>query len=308
MMSKKVIFFGNERLATGVATTAPTLQALIKNGYDVQAVVVNEAADSLNKNRRLEIAEVALKNNITLHTPKKLRDIKSLLEECQADIGVLVAFGQMIPQEIIDLFPHGIINIHPSNLPLHRGPIPLESVILAGETSTAISIMQLVKAMDAGPVLAQERVTLIGNETKQDLADRLLEKGSCMIIDLLPKIFAGSIIPQPQGGQAATYDSLIKKEDGVISWQESASVIERKIRAYAGWPRATATLYEQSVILLQATPIENTHQLQVGECFRDKNNLEIGCGDGSTLAIHALQPIGKKPMAIKDFLNGLRSA
>ena len=147
----KVIFFGNERLATGVTTTAPTLRALIAAGYELVAVVSHYEQANSRTSRDLEIAAVAKEQNIPLLLPNKPSEIFEQLKSFNADVGVLVAYGKIIPQSIIDIFHKGIINIHPSALPMHRGPTPVESVMLNGESFTAVSVMQLVSAMDAGP-------------------------------------------------------------------------------------------------------------------------------------------------------------
>src|SRR5262245_13106367 len=130
----RVVFFGNERIATGVTTTAPTLQGLFEAGHDIAAVVVNHEAAQSRSNRELEVATVAQERGALLLLPTRIKDIQDQLQELKADIGVLVAFGQIIPQEIIDIFPNGIANIHPSLLPKHRGSTPIESAMLEGGT------------------------------------------------------------------------------------------------------------------------------------------------------------------------------
>jgi methionyl-tRNA formyltransferase len=173
--SKTIVFFGNERLATGVSTDAPTLEALVKAGYNVAAVVSHYEAGQSRKARVLEIDEVAKRHSIPVHLPEKPEHLAEELKAIGADVGVLVAYGKIVPQSLIDIFPKGIVNIHPSLLPLHRGPIPIESVILDGSSRTGVSIMALAKEMDAGPVYAQSEVKLDGQETKQHLADHLLD-------------------------------------------------------------------------------------------------------------------------------------
>src|SRR5438128_402621 len=134
--SKTIVFFGNERLATGVTTSAPVLAALIKTGYKVAAVVTNYEVGTSRKSRDLEIAEIAKTNNIPLLIPDKLIEIKDQLSKFGASVAVLVAYGKLVPQEVIDIFPKGIVNIHPSLLPRHRGPTPIETAILEGDSKT----------------------------------------------------------------------------------------------------------------------------------------------------------------------------
>lgn len=207
--SKTVIFFGNERLATGVSTTTPTLRALIESGYDVKAVVSNYDKLNLPKilhspklksrnNRELEIANIANQNNIPLLLPDKLLDIKEQLKSYNASIGVLVAYGKLIPQEIIDIFPNGIINIHPSLLPKHRGSTPIETTILNGDKKTGVTVMLLTKEMDAGPIYIQKTIQLRGDESKQELANNLSELGKDLLLQTLPKILTNNIKPKLQ--------------------------------------------------------------------------------------------------------------
>ncbi|HVX58036.1 MAG TPA: methionyl-tRNA formyltransferase, partial [Candidatus Saccharimonadales bacterium] len=205
-MGPTLVFFGNERLATGVTTTVPVLQALVAAGYRVAAVVVSQSDPAQSrKARTLEVATVAQQLGIPLLAPAKLTDIKDQLQEIGAQAGILVAYGKLVPPEIIDLFPRGIINIHPSLLPKRRGSTPIENVILYGEKETGVSLMQLVEEMDAGPIYAQEVVPITGRETKQQLADVLLNAGKDLLIKYLPAILDGSLTGQPQEKIEATY-------------------------------------------------------------------------------------------------------
>ncbi len=306
-MKKKletIVFFGNERLATGVSTKTPTLTKLLDAGYNVAAVVANFETAKSRKSRDLEIAEIASKNNIPILLPKKLSDIKEKLQEYNASAGILVAYGKIIPQEIIDMFPSGIINIHPSLLPKHRGPTPIESVILDGSKQTGVSIMQLSKDMDAGPIYVQEEVKLSGKETKQELADSLIELGGEMLITSLPGILAGVIIPKQQNTSGATYDCLIDKSFGIIDWSKEARLIEREIRAYQTWPTSRTTLKDLDLIIISAHTAEN--KLLPGEILSTKTSLIIGCGTDS-LSIDRLKPIGKNELDISQFLAGYGS-
>ena len=248
-MSQTILFFGNERLATGVTTEAPVLRALSAK-YKIAGVVVaqNELGRS-RADREPEIIDVARHSNIPVLAPKKLAEARDELAAFQAQIGVLVAYGKIVPQEIIDLFPKGIINIHPSLLPKHRGPTPVESVILNGEAETGVSLMQLTSQMDAGPVYAQQTLTLTGNEEKQLLADKLALAGKDMLMEALPGILNGELLPKPQAEASATYDSLIDKSSGSLDFTKPAEQLEREVRAYAGWPRSSTKIGDTDVIV-----------------------------------------------------------
>ncbi len=300
-MSSPIIFFGNERLATGVHTTAPTLQALIEQGYQVTAAV-SHYEDSKSRNlRALEIADVAEQHHIPLLLPTKLKDVKEQLQSYHAAIGVLAAYGKIIPQEIIDIFPQGIINIHPSLLPLHRGSTPIEGAILAGDAKTGVSIMQLVQEMDAGPVYGQSEVQLNGSESKQDLTDRLLDIGQAMIIELLPGILNGSLVAVPQDSNRATYDTLISKADSTLDWHKPAVQLEREIRAFAGWPQSHTQLAGKDVIITKAHVA--TGSGKPGTIWKDGKNFGIFT-EQNILVIDSLKPAGKPAMTAQAFLAG----
>lgn len=299
--SPTIVFFGNERLATGVTTSCPTLKALLAEGYEVAAVVLhNESAVTRNK-RTLEIAGLAEANGISVLYPNKLADASEELSAIKADIGVLVAFGKIIPQAIIDLFPYGIINVHPSKLPLHRGPTPIESVIRNGETETAVSVMKLVREMDAGPVYAQRTLSVPGNISKQALSDELSEIGSKMIVQYLPLVIEGSCMPKPQDDSRATYDSLINKSSGRLDWTKPAEGLEREIRAYSAWPKSTATIGGHQLIVTRADVVNTSGT--PGTFTATKKELIMHCGKGS-LSIRQVQPVNKKEMPVQAFLAG----
>lgn len=300
-ISNKIVFFGNERIATGVVTTAPTLQALLSAGYNVPAVVCNFEEGQSRNARALEIAEVAKSRDIPLLLPNKLIDIKQQLKNFQAETAVLVAYGKIIPQEIIDIFPKGIINIHPSLLPKHRGPTPIESVILGGSNKTGVSLMSLAKEMDAGPVFGYSELTLDGSETKQYLADTLLDIGSSMLIELLPHILNDSVIAVPQDSAQATYDQLINKAAGLINWDKPASVLEREVRAFSEWPKSYTTLDGMDLIVRKVSVVKTSGP--PGSYEVTKKSLVVFCGQNA-LDITLVQPSGKKEMPIEAFLAG----
>lgn len=302
---KRVVFFGNERIATGVNTNLPVLNWLIAAGYEISAIVVNNTFSNSRNKRQLEVANFAKTNNIPLLIPGRLRDIEGLLANYNAQIGVLVAYGKMVPDSIISLFPGGIVNIHPSLLPLHRGPTPIESVILDGSDKTGVSIMRLAKEMDAGPIYAQQTIGLHGKETKQELADSLLNIGVKLLQTALPSIINGTIEPIAQDNSQATYDNLIMKNDGQINWSKSAQDIERQVRAYATWPRSQAKLDNIDIVITQCDVVNNT-TLKPGQIAIKKHDLVIGCGKDA-INIASLIPKDKKEMSAAAFLNGYRN-
>ncbi|HEX7632735.1 MAG TPA: methionyl-tRNA formyltransferase, partial [Candidatus Saccharimonadales bacterium] len=292
-MSQRILFFGNERLGTGLATEVPVLQALIAANYDVAAVVVaqNDVGQS-RKGRALEIAAVAAQHNIPLIVPAKLSEARDQLAAYGAEAAVLVAYGKIVPQSIIDLFPRGIINIHPSLLPKHRGSIPIEGVILSGELETGVSLMRLSAKMDAGPVYAQQMVALQGNETKQQLADALIVLGKDMLLASLPAILAGTLEPTEQDETFATYDNRIQKTDGELDFTKPAVQLEREVRAYAGWPRSRTTIGTTDVIITTAH-VDPEQDGAPGALWIEGKQIGLYGSEG-LLILDTLIPAGKK--------------
>lgn len=302
--NQRLIYFGNERLATGVTTTAPVLRVLLGEGYDISAVVVHDTHTRSRNTRELEVATVAHEHNIPILSPEKPADILETLAGYQAAAGILVAYGKIIPASLITLFPSGIINVHPSLLPKHRGPTPIESTMLAGETETGVSIMKISQHMDAGPVFAQSSIPLSGTETKQTLADNLGQRAATMLREQLSGILDGSIAAHPQDDGQATYDQLITKQSGLLDVTKPAGVLEREIRAFAGWPGSRLLLDNLDIIITQASLAEKSPENPAQKIlFASSKQLYLQTGNG-VLLIHALKPAGKPEMAAQAFLAG----
>jgi methionyl-tRNA formyltransferase len=303
-MSKRILFFGNEQLATGVTSNTPTFRALIKAGYDIAALVITQKPKAKSRqSQELEIIKLAIENDIPVIYPNDLSHAKHSLAEYKAKAAVLIAYGKVVPPEIIDIFPKGIVNIHPSLLPLHRGSTPLESVILSGDSHTGVSLMSLVAEMDAGPIYAQEKVHISPKISKQDLADQLSELGSKMIIEHLPKILDGSLVPKPQNDNEATEDERISKADGEIDWFKPAKRLDCEVRAYLGWPRSRTSIGTTKVIITKAHAVEGLGE--PGHLLIQDKQLGVYTDDG-VLMIDSLIPAGKKEMSAEAFLAGYK--
>jgi methionyl-tRNA formyltransferase len=291
----KLVFFGNERLATAVSTNAPTLRALVLAGYQIAAVVASHN-DGISRNRRgLEILDVAHAYHIPVLLPNKPLSVKAKLDKLGAEAAILVAYGRIIPQEIIDLFPKGIINIHPSLLPKLRGSTPVETAILNGLEETGVSLMKLTAEMDAGPIYAQKKISLKGMETKLELAQLLLNEGCDLLIANLDRILSSELKPKVQDETEATYTRLLTKADGKIDFNEPAEVIERKIRAFVGFPKAHTSLFGHEVVLTKA-------RLSLGE---NDGDLVIKCQPGHLEILELVAPSGRV-MSGADFLRGYK--
>lgn len=182
------------------------------------------------------VAEYAKENNITLLQPNKLKDIKEELEKINADIAVLFAYGKIIPQWLLDLFPHGIINVHPSLLPLYRGSTPLTGPILNGDTETGITIMDMDAELDHGDIYLQDKININNETTRIDLEKYVAETAPKLLTKVLNSIESGTITKTNQDHQKATYTKKITKSDGEMLETDSNEVRYRKYRAYLGWP------------------------------------------------------------------------
>ncbi len=302
-MLPKLIFFGNECLATGVTSQAPVLNGLIEAGYPVLALINNARAVQSRRQTQFSVESAAAQNNVPVFKSLENAELLKTVNELQPDIGILAAYGRIIPTDLIALFPHGIINIHPSLLPKHRGPTPIESVILSGDNQTGVSIMKLTSELDAGPVYAQSTLPLNSRETKQQLADKLLETGRAMLLDLLPRIINGSAVAVPQDVSKASYDKPITKADGQLDWHKPAEQLEKEIRAYAGWPKSYASFGGLDVVVTAA----HTDESAINEGLLDTagNLLKVGTSQGS-LVIDRLVPAGKQEMTGAAFIAGYK--
>lgn len=286
--SSKLVFFGNERLVSGLKSTdAPVLRGLIERGYNVVAVVSSYSEGTSRNARSLEVAEIAKAHDIPLLLPDRPGDIEAELKDLEADAAILAAYGRIIPQRIINVFnPIGIINIHPSLLPRHRGPTPIETTIIAGDTTAGVSIMQLTAGMDEGPVYGQTSTQLTGDETKFALYDTLSHLGAELLFELLPDILSGALLPKPQENNGVSYTTLLKKDDGKINTiTDDAYACERKIRAYLGYPKTTLSLQNNDVLVTSAKVVTT----------KSPAELVIECANNTLLQVEELiAPSGKK--------------
>lgn len=293
--SKTILFFGTDEFS------AVALRALLDAHYTVAAVITKPDTKkgrgrSLTKSIVKEIAEA---HAIPVWQPTQVRDIEPLVQSLteqngDAPIGVLVSYGKIIPQSTIDLFKPGIINIHPSLLPLYRGPSPIESVILQGDANTGVTLMQLSKAMDAGPIYNQIIVPLVGDETTPQLEHTLAEKGAQQLVHHLPLIITGELHPTPQDETAATYCHLLKKDDALLDTaQLTAAEAERRVRAYVAYPKSKVIIAGHTIVVTRAH-VSTTQQTL----------LDIPCADGQFLTIDTLIGPSGKAMDAAAFLNG----
>lgn len=289
-ISKTIIFFGTDDFS------AVSLRSLIEAGYKIAAVVTKPDSKS-GRGQHLTPPPVKLIANdhkIPVWQPQKVSEIEPEIKKIGQVAGVLASYGKIIPQSTISLFNPGIINIHPSLLPIYRGPSPIESAISNQDKQTGVSIMQLTEKMDAGPIYGQIIHELSGLETAPELYQTLAGAGSALLMNLLPFILDGSLQPVSQDEAAATYCQLLNKFDAWIRFDEiDADAAEAQIRAQLIFPKSKTQILGHDVIITKSH-ISNDQ----------KSRLDIECRDGRYLSIDELiAPNGRK-MSGEAFLNG----
>jgi methionyl-tRNA formyltransferase len=226
------IFFGTPDFARII------LEKLIASPHK-PALVVTAADKPVGKKQVLTPPAVkvsAQEHGIAVLQPRRLSDIQRELADVKPDVFVVAAYGEIMPQEILDIPQHGALNVHPSLLPKYRGASPLQGAILAGEEETGVSIMLMDEQMDHGPVLAQRTIPLPPEATAGDFFPTLATVGADMLLEVIPHWIAGTVMPKPQSHAEATYTERLKREDGHVDWHKPARHIARMLRAYTPWP------------------------------------------------------------------------
>ncbi|HVO86140.1 MAG TPA: methionyl-tRNA formyltransferase [Candidatus Binatia bacterium] len=288
-MSKKLIFFGTEDFS------ATSLRALLDGEYEIAAVVTKPDAKA-GRGQKLSLSKVkqlAQQADIRLFQPEKVADINEQLASLEVDYAVLVAYGKIIPSSTLGIFAGGIINLHPSLLPKYRGPSPIETAILNGDEKTGVSLIKLTSGMDEGPIYVQKVVDILPDANRLSLSAFLSKIGSELLVDKLPDILSGNLEPKPQDNSAATYCNLLSKQDGLVDWSEPAVTIERKIRAFLGYPRSRTKLHDKDVIITRARVADD----------KQNGSLVVGCNPGWLEILELIAPSGRS-ISGADFLRG----
>lgn len=287
-----IIFFGTEDFS------AVSLQKLIDEGFEIGGIITKPDSRK-GRGQKLQtpkVKQIGEKFNIPVLQPQKISEITDFVKKFEKPAGVLVSFGRIIPQEIIDLFTPAIVNVHPSLLPKYRGPSPIESAILNGDEKTGVSLMKLSKEMDAGDVYSQEEIELSKTETASGLYKTCGEIGAEMLVRDLPKIISGEIKGQKQDDLQAEYCQLLKKGDALLSQdKQTAEQAEQQIRAFEIFPKSKIKLGEHLIIVKSAKVVSSN----------PKNSpLTLKFAEETFLKIERLiTPNGKETTA-KSFENG----
>ena len=298
------VFFGTSEFAI------PILDALEKQGWPPKLIITTPDKPSGRglKPKSSPVKIWAKKNDIPVFQPENLKSPEFIkhLQDILCPVSVVASYGKIIPKEILDVFPKGILNVHPSLLPRWRGADPIRSAILAGDKKTGVSIMLIDEKMDHGPTLAaRELEFLISNFKFLKLYGFLTELGGKLLVETLPKWLTGEIEPKEQDHSKATYTKKITKEDGHINWAEPAEIIERKIRALNPWPGTYSFWNGKRIKILESQLRSDFNQkwTKSGFVHRQNSGLGITCKDGAIL-VKKLQMEGKKIQSATEFLNG----
>ena len=294
----KIVFMGTPGFAL------PSLKALLAE-HDVLAVVTqpDRPAGRGKAMRPSPVKQLAREAGIGLLQPRRIREQAAIeaLRELEADVFVVVAYGQILPQALLDLPRYGTVNAHASLLPRWRGAAPIQAAIRAGDAVSGVTIMLLDAGLDTGPLLAAQPIELKNDETGASLHDKLAQLGADLLLDTLPKYLSGEIQPSPQDDALATYAPQIRKSEGEIDWRNSASEIDRLVRAFTPWPGAYTRWAGKTLKIIAGRAAAG--QAAPGLVLRAGGALAIGAGGGLYL-VDALQLAGKKRLAAAAFLNG----
>ena len=301
----KLVFMGTPDFAVGA------LEAIVAAGHEVAAVVAQPDKPK-GRGKEMQMTPVkacALKHGIPVLQPKKVREPEEIekLAQFGADIFVVAAFGQLLPEEILRLPKFGCVNIHASLLPKYRGAAPIQWVILNGETETGITIMQMDRGLDTGDMLLKRKVPIGEKETGESLHDKLCRAGAELIVEALPKIEKGELTPEKQREEEASYVGTLKKSLGRIDWTRDAVSIDRLVRGLNSWPSAYTYYHKKSLKIWESDPVkENPRrgETRAGTVEKvEKDAFYVRTGDG-LLKVTQVQLEGKKRMPVKDFLLG----
>ena len=298
----QVIFMGTPEFSV------PSLAALVDAGYDVVAVVT-QPDRRRGRGRKLALSPVkqaALERDLPVLQPRSLRDpgAAAALAELAPDVIVVAAFGQILRSDVLDLPPHGCINVHASLLPRWRGAAPVQAAILAGDQVTGSTIMCMDAGMDTGPILAQVALLIDPADTGESLMHRLAEQGAALLAETLPRWLAGEITPQVQDPALATLCRPLRKEQGIIDWTQPAIQIERAVRAFNPWPAATTTWNGAGLKVLEAAAEPDLEADQPpGTVVTADGRVLVSTGAG-LLRLERVQLAGRSAMAVSDFLRG----
>ena len=298
----KVIFMGTPDFSVG------TLEALVEAGHEVVLAVTqpDKPKGRGGKMQYTPVKEAALARDIPVYQPKKIREPECIeeLKKYNADIMVVIAFGQILPKEILQMTPYGCINVHASLLPKYRGAAPIQWAVIDGEKVSGVTTMQMNEGLDTGDMILKTEIPLDPKETGGSLHDKLAEAGAKLCVETLKCLEDKTATWEPQGESTTAYAKMLDKNLGNINWNDPAVQIERLIRGLNPWPSAYTHWNDKVIKLWQADVVEENTDQEAGTIVKvEKDSFYVQTGEG-LLKIEELQLQGKKRMDAGSFLRG----
>ncbi len=307
----RIVFIGTPDFAV------PSLEKLVDMDSDICLVVTrpDSRRGRGRKLRRSAVKKFACRKGLQVYQPLKFSSnlTKELFERLEPDIGVIVAFGEILSPWLIESFPSGLYNVHASLLPKYRGAAPINHALLNGDSQTGVTVQRVVPRVDAGPVVKQKSTEILADETAEDLHDRLAVFGAECLAEVIKAVLAGKELPERyQDESEVTYAPKLKKEDGRIDWNKSAESIKNHVRGLTPWPGAYCHFLGQKrkekVTVQQVSCCEERTEKKspAGEVVEITQNEEmvVQTGNGKRLCIQSLKPAGSKKMSSADFIHG----
>lgn len=304
MKNKKIVFMGTPDFAV------PILQRLVQDGYCVSHVVTQPDRPRGRKRKLTPppVKVAAEQLGIPVFQPEKLADeeVVQTFLAFEPDLVITAAYGQLLPEAVLQAPAFGCINVHASLLPKYRGGAPIHWAVINGETETGITIMYMVKELDAGDMLAKRAIPIANTDHVGILHDRLSQLGADLVSEILPPFFRGELKAIPQDNQAATYAPNIRRADEYINWRKSATQLYNQVRGLHPWPVATTTWQGKALKIWWAEVEEGNPSAEPGTIIAiDKTGISIATGEG-VLKLTQVQPAGKKSMTAHDFICGAK--
>ncbi len=302
----RIVFAGTSAFAV------PSLEALLAAGHEVRAVLTRPDRPA-GRGRKLAESPVkrhALARRLTLLQPQTLKGYAATLKPYDPDVMIVIAYGLLLPREILELPRHGCLNVHASLLPRWRGAAPIARAIEAGDAETGVTIMQMDEGLDTGPVLLEARTPILATDTAASLQDRLSTLGAQTLVEALARLDRGELIAQPQNEARACYAHKLQKHEGLVDWSLPAEVLHRKLRAfnpmpvaYTFWRDTRLRLWEVGAL----APAEEARATPGTVVATGAGGIRVATGAG-VLTITRLQPEGGRILSAAEFLNGYRLA
>jgi methionyl-tRNA formyltransferase len=297
----RIVFLGTPEFAV------PTLERAFQAGHEIAAVVTQPDRPK-GRGRQLAappVKEAALRLGLTVHQPERIRTPEAieLLRSLKPDAMVVVGYGKIIPQAVIDIPPHGIVNVHASLLPRYRGAAPVQWAIANGEAVTGVTTMRIDAGLDTGDILLQRETAIEPEETAVELGARLATMGADLLVETLAGLERGGIVPRPQNSAQATLAPVLKKEDGLIDWSRPAAEIANRIRGFKPWPGCYTHLRGRAIEISRARAGIGAAG-EPGSVHPIRGRIVVTCGDSTALEILEVQMEGRKKMDAGAFQNG----